>query len=64
MVSLKTSILLGPVALLGVTVAAHAQPLYQPYAYPYQVDPYYRVPPATPPSWSYDPYTSGMTACP
>lgn len=43
--------------LAGPIAVASAQPFgYQPY-------PAYRPPP-TPPSWSYDPYTSGQTACP
>lgn len=35
---------------------ANAQSPYPPY-------PYYRPAP-TPPSWSYDPYTSGLAGCP
>jgi hypothetical protein len=41
-------------ALLAAPLAAGAQQ--------YQAPPQQR--PATPPSWSYDPYTSGMGACP
>jgi len=42
--------------LVGTTLGAAAQYYYPPYAY------YQR--PATPPSWSYDPYTSGQAPCP
>ena len=47
---------------MATTVVANAQtPPYQPYAY----RPYVDTPaPALPPSWSYDPYTSGLSACP
>ena len=64
---MPTSILISAAAaLVGATIAANAQQPYPPYpyAYPYQAYPYYPVPAATPPSWSYDPYTSGLTACP
>ena len=45
-------------ALVGATVVAEAQAPY-PMQYPN-----YRAPaPTTPPSWSYDPYTSGLAAC-
>ena len=49
------------------TGAAHAQApsSYPPYApYPtYQASPYPYAS-QTPPSWNYDPYTSGLTSCP
>ena len=61
---LKTSISLGALALLGAAFTASAQPPYQPYAYPTQPYPVYQVPPFPPQSWNYNPYTSGMTACP
>jgi hypothetical protein len=61
--SLNKSALIGAAILAGVGFAADAQAQYQPYVYPQPGNPYYRVPPG-PPSWSYDPYTSGMTACP
>jgi hypothetical protein len=54
--------LLGAAVVIGTTMAAHAQlASYAPYAYhpPY---PYHQAP-AAPPSWSYNPYTSGLTAC-
>jgi hypothetical protein len=48
-------ILAGALVAVGVTTGAHAQYQYAPA--PYQ--------PAThPPSWSYDPYTSGLGPCP
>jgi len=37
---------------------------YNPYFYSYQPYPPYAQPPMTPPSWSYDPYTSGLGPCP
>jgi len=45
--------------LVGVTLVAEAQPLYQGY-------PYAGAPPAAPPpsNWFYDPYTSGLGPCP
>ena len=52
------SILLTAAMLVGPAVVAQAQTPYrsqQPY-------PGYAVP-ATPQSWSYDPYTNGSTAC-
>jgi hypothetical protein len=55
--TLARSILLAAICLGGTTFAAHAQWQYPP---PY---PYSQVP-ATPPAWSYDPYTSGFGPCP
>ena len=54
---------------IGVTFVGSAQAQYQPYPYPYAYPyyapyPQYAQVPATPPSWSYDPYTSGLTSCP
>ena len=46
-------LVLGAALLVEATIGAQAQQ-YQPY-------PYYH---GYPPSWSYDPYTSGMTSCP
>lgn len=43
--------------LFGASLAASAQP------FSYSPQPYYQPPP-TPPSWSYDPYTSGAAPCP
>jgi len=60
--AMKTrSILLAVMALAGATAVAEAQAPY-PMQYPN-----YQAPapiPTTPPTWSYDPYTSGLTACP
>jgi hypothetical protein len=53
-------VVLSAMVLLGTTLSANAQTQYpQPPQQPY---PYTRVP-ATPPSWSYDPYTSGLGPC-
>ena len=49
---------------IGLTTGALAQYPYQPTLYqpaPYQPAPYQT--PAHPPSWSYDPYTSGLGPC-
>ena len=51
----KTS-LLAAGFLMTATFAANAQPQYQPYPY--------NPTTASPPSWSYDPYTSGLGPCP
>jgi hypothetical protein len=49
--------LLAGVALVATAAAAAAQVAYQPPSVTsYQV-------PATPPSWSWDPYTSGLGPC-
>ena len=48
--------------LVAATLAANAQPQYP--AYPYYPSYVYTPAPATPPSWSYDPYTSGLGPCP
>jgi hypothetical protein len=54
---------IGAAVLIGTTIAANAQRVpYPPYAY-YPPYPIYQAP-ATAPSWSYDPYTSGLGACP
>jgi len=49
-------LLLAAALYLGATAVAGAQNYYPAY-------PYYGPPP-TPPSWSYDPYTSGAAPCP
>ena len=69
--TLIKSAFVSAVILLGATVAANAQWQYpvppqlaaNPYSQAYQVNPYNQIP-ATPPSWSYDPYTSGLGPCP
>ena len=57
--------LLGTTILLAATLGSAAQAQYPAYA---QAAPYwqYQQPPqlpATPPSWSYNPYTSGLGPC-
>jgi len=53
----KRLLLAASLCLAGSVTGAHAQPsAYQPW-------PAYQ-PAATPPSWSYDPYTSGQAPCP
>jgi hypothetical protein len=54
--------LLGAVWLAGVTPVATAQAQYP--AYPYNQAYNYQAAPATPQSWNYDPYTSGLGPCP
>ena len=61
---LDRSTLLAAAVLAGTGAATAARAQYQPYPYPYPVNPYGYQAPAIPPSWSYDPYTSGLTACP
>lgn len=57
-------------AALGLTIAAIVVPAraqYAPYAYPPPAPAYAQpISPAQayPPSWSYDPYTSGQAPCP
>ena len=55
--TLRKSVLLGAALLIGGSLAASAQP------FSYSPQPSYQPPP-TPPSWSYDPYTSGQAPCP
>ena len=50
------SVLLGAMCLVGTGLVAQAQ-----YALP---GPQYYQVPATPPAWSYNPYTSGFGPCP
>jgi hypothetical protein len=64
------SVLVGAMFLAGTVLAANAQqPQYQPYlsnqlALQPQYQSSYNQAPASPPSWSYDPYTSGFGPCP
>ena len=66
----RKSILLGAVCLAATILAPNAQAQYQPYPHSNQVaqqpqyQPSYNPVPATPLSWSYDPYTSGLSPCP
>jgi len=65
MIAIGKSILMGAALFAGATVVANAQPQYQ--AYPYNqvaVAPPSAPVPAAPPSWYYDPYTSGLGPCP
>jgi hypothetical protein len=59
---LPKSMLIGATWLAATTLIAQAQAQYLPYPY-YPANPYYSAP-ATPQSWSYDPYTSGLSPCP
>lgn len=62
------AVFMGAAILLGAGVAADAQPQYapQPQYQGYPPIQYYphNPPPAAPPSWSYNPYTSGLGPCP
>lgn len=51
--------LLAALSLAGFAALAQGQ-----YAYPAYGGYPYNGPPAPPPAWSYDPYTSGIAACP
>lgn len=55
--TLARSIPLAAICLVGTAFVAQAQWQYPP---PYS----YAQVPATPPAWSYDPYTSGFGPCP
>jgi hypothetical protein len=59
------SILVGAVLFFGATVVANAQPQYQvqPNNQVAVAPPPAQVP-AVPPSWYYNPYTSGLGPCP
>lgn len=50
------TVLTGVGLAVAATLAANAQPQYSWY--------FYGQPPAAPPAWSYDPYTSGLSPCP
>ena len=54
--------MLGGMFLAAATFVTSAQAQYAPYPYPYGY--FTGQAPATPPSWSYDPYTSGLAGCP
>jgi hypothetical protein len=53
---LRKSILLGAFGLIAMAFAVNASAQYPVYPSPYAY-------PASPPSWGYDPYTSGLSAC-
>jgi hypothetical protein len=58
-----SKLMLGSALLaVGLTAGAQAQQ-YLPQQVQYQAAPY-QAPPQRPPSWSYDPYTSGLGPCP
>lgn len=68
---LMISLLMGAAIFVGVSITAKAQTQYVPYPMPPQIasNPYYQEYAAspmspTPPSWSFDPYTSGLGPCP
>jgi hypothetical protein len=65
MIAIGKSILIGAAILVGATVVANAQPQYQapPYNQVAVAPPAVQVP-AVPPSWYYNPYTSGLGPCP
>jgi len=55
--------------LVGTAFFGNAQAQYQPYPYNQiaqqpQYQPPYNAVPVIPPSWSYNPYTSGFGPCP
>jgi hypothetical protein len=54
---LNKSLIVGAFLTAGMVSAANAQQAYPAYY------PYYQAQ-RTPPSWSYDPYTSGLGPCP
>jgi hypothetical protein len=56
---LRKSMLLGAVCVVAMSFAIAAQAQYYPAP-----PPVYYQPPPTPPSWSYDPYTSRSSPCP
>jgi hypothetical protein len=52
-----------PAKVIAMAALMATIPITADAQHPYQTFPYYRVP-STPPSWSYDPYTSGLGPCP
>jgi hypothetical protein len=58
--SLRKSVLLGAMCLVGTALVAQAQPQY--LAYPYPAYPYGQAP-GSAQTWNYDPYTSGLAPC-
>ena len=56
--ALRQAIVSGALGLAGIMLVGGAEAQYPAYpSYGYQA-------PAAPPSWSYDPYTSGLGPCP
>lgn len=60
--TVRKILIAGGALLLGMALAGNAQAQYPPYPY-YPAYPYAQVP-VMPPTWSYDPYTSGLGPCP
>ena len=60
----RKCILVGALCLAGAAFAARAEAQYPSYTYSNSQAYPYGGAPATPPSWSYDPYTSGLASCP
>jgi len=62
---LAKSLTIGAVCLAAAAFVGTAHAQYAPYPYPaYPVAPPISPAQAYPPSWSYDPYTSGQAPCP
>jgi hypothetical protein len=66
MVTSMKPLLLAALGLAVTALVAPAQAQYSPYPYPpaYIYSPPVSPARAYPPSWSYDPYTSGQAPCP
>ena len=61
--SIGRSTVFGAAVLIGMGVAAQAQPAgYPPYGYYPPYTSYYT--PVVPPAWNYNPYTTGLGPCP
>lgn len=58
----KRTLLAAGLSLAGLLLVGQAEAQYP--AYPYFPGYAYSAPAPTPPSWNYDPYTSGLTPCP
>ena len=61
---LARSMFIVAACLIGTAFVGTAQSQYLPYPSPYPYPGPYAQAPATPPSWSYNPYTSGFGPCP
>ena len=62
--SARKYILVGALWVAGAAFATTAQAQYPSYTYSLSQAHPYGAAPTTPRSWSYDPYTSGLAACP
>ena len=58
------SIVAGAALLAVAPFIASAQPYYPPYPYGWTPYPHAYPAPVAPPSWNYNPYTSGLSPCP